>query len=507
MASGKTRVVIAGGGTAGWLTAYSLVKRLGSQLEITLVESDLIGTVGVGEATIPTMKSFHGVVEIDEREFMAATQATFKLGIWFDNWANIGDSYIHSFGVIGQGSWMTEFHEYWLELHSQGLGGSLEDYCLEWKAAKQGRFATQVGKTHLNYAYHLNATAYAQYLRGKSEALGVRRVEGRIATVKLSPQNGNIESLELAGGTSVAGDFFIDCTGFRGLLIGEVLGVGYDDWSHWLAADSAWAVQTENTQPPPPYTRAIAHPIGWQWRIPLQHRTGNGIVYSSRFCSDDEARSLLMKNLTGTPITEPRQLKFRTGRRLQPWHRNCVALGLAAGFLEPLESTSIHLICIALIRLMRLFPFTGEFEHLAERFNTESKFEWEEVRDFIILHYKQICRDDSPMWNHYRTMEVPRNVTHRIEIFRRNGYAWPDKVNLFRIDSWLQVMMGQGVFPERHHGAARIPGTASLQQTLEQMRAMVDKNLAQMPDHQAFIDRYCPIPRSPEAAAAGGRSR
>ena len=235
--------------------------------------------------------------------------------------------------------------------------------------------------------------------------------------------------------------------------------------------------------------------------------TGNGIVYSSRFCSDDEARSLLMKNLTGPPITEPRQLKFRTGRRLQPWHRNCVALGLAAGFLEPLESTSIHLICIALIRLMRLFPFTGEFEQLAERFNTESKFEWEEVRDFIILHYKQIRRDDSPMWNHYRTMEVPRNVTHRIEIFRRNGYVWPDKVNLFRIDSWLQVMMGQGVFPERHHGAARIPGTASLQQTLEQMRAMVDRNLAQMPDHQAFIDRYCPIPRSPGAAAAGGRSR
>jgi tryptophan halogenase len=427
--SGKTRVVIAGGGTAGWLAAYSLAKRLGTQLDITLVESDLIGTVGVGEATIPTMKSFHGVMDIDEREFMTATQATFKLGIWFDDWANIGDKYIHSFGVIGQGSWMAEFHEYWLELHAQGLGGNLEDYCLEWKAAKQGKFAIQAGKKNVNYAYHLNATAYAQFLRGKSEALGVKRVEGKIAQVRMSAQSGNIESLELESGASIAGDFFIDCTGFRALLIGEKLGVGYEDWSHWLAADS------------------------------------DGLVYSSRFCSDDEARSLLVKNLTGPAITEPRMLKFRTGRRHQPWHKNCVALGL------------------------------GEHDQLAERFNTESKFEWEEVRDFIILHYKQIRRDDSPMWNYYRNMEVPHNLSHRLAIFRKNGYVWPDKVNLFRIDSWLQVMLGQGVFPESHHGAARIPGTASLQQTLGEIRTMVDNSLAQMPDHQAFIDRYCRIPQ------------
>jgi tryptophan halogenase len=492
----RTRVVIAGGGTAGWLAAFSLAKRLGSQLDITLVESDLIGTVGVGEATIPTMRSFHSLMEIDEREFMVATQATFKLGIWFDHWANIGDSYIHSFGVIGQGSWMAEFHEYWLELHSKGLGGDLEDYCLEWKAAKQGKFAIVAGKTPLNYAYHLNATAYAQFLRAKSEAMGAKRVEGKIAQVRVSPQTGNIESLELEGGRSVQGDFFIDCTGFRGLLIGEVLGVPYEEWGHWLAADRAWAVQTESTQAPPPYTRAIAHPVGWQWRIPLQHRTGNGIVYSSRFCSDDEARELLLRNLTGPTITEPRQLKFRTGRRQNAWHKNCVAMGLAAGFLEPLESTSIHLITTALVRLMRLFPFGGEIEQLAERFNTESRFEWEEVRDFIILHYKQTRRDDSAFWQHYRDMEVPHNLTHRIEIFRKNGYVWPDKVNLFRIDSWLQVLLGQGVFPQGHHCAARIPGTASLQDTLGQIRAKVAMNLSLLPDHQAFIDRYCPIPRA-----------
>jgi tryptophan 7-halogenase len=489
---GKTRVVIAGGGTAGWLTAFSLVKRLGALLDITLVESDLIGTVGVGEATIPTIKSFHNLMEIDEREFMAATQATFKLGIYFDHWANIGDSYIHSFGVIGQGSWMAEFHEYWLELRAQGLGGSLEDYCLEWKAAKQGKFAIQAGKTNLNYAYHLNATAYAQYLRGKSEGLGAKRVEGKITKVRLSEQTGNIESLDLEGGVSITGDFFIDCTGFRGLLLGEALGVGYEDWGHWLGADSAWAVQSESAQVPPPYTRATAHAVGWQWRIPLQHRTGNGIVYNSHFCSDDEARAVLMKNLQGPAITEPRQLKFRTGRRQKLWHKNCVAIGLAAGFLEPLESTSIHLITTAAIRLMRLFPFSGECEQQAERFNAESNFEWEEVRDFIILHYKQTRRDDSPFWKHYREMEVPHNLTHRIEIFRKNGYVWPDKVNLFRIDSWIQVMMGQGVFPERHHGATRIPGTASLDQTLGEIRAQVTRNLALLPEHQSFLEQYCP---------------
>ena len=496
MNSGKTRVVIAGGGTAGWLAAYSLAKRLGTQLEITLVESDLIGTVGVGEATIPTMKSFHSLMEIDEREFMMATQATFKLGIWFDNWANIGDSYIHSFGVIGQGSWMAEFHEYWLELHAQGLGGSLEDYCLEWKAAKQGKFATQAGKTNLNYAYHLNATAYAQFLRGKSEALGVRRVEGKIATVRLSPQTGNIESLELEGGASVSGDFFIDCTGFRGLLIGEVLGVGYEDWSHWLAADSAWAVQTESTQAPPPYTRAIAHRIGWQWRIPLQHRTGNGIVYSSRFCSDDEARSLLLKNLTGPAITEPRQLKFRTGRRQQPWHRNCVALGLAAGFLEPLESTSIHLITIGTGSPDAAVPLQRRVRTALPSASTpRASSSGKKCAISSSCTTSRRAGMTARCWNHYRSMEVPRNVTHRIEIFRKNGYVWPDKVNLFRIDSWIQVMMGQGVFPESHHRATRIPGTASLQQTLDQIRANVDKNLAQMPDHQSFIERYCPMPR------------
>jgi len=487
----KARVVIAGGGTAGWLTAYSLVKRLGNLLEITLVESDQIGTVGVGEATIPTMRAFHQLVEIDEREFMRATQATFKLGIAFENWGAPGESYSHSFGVIGQSTWMAEFHQYWMEARANGFGGSLEDYCLELKAAKAGKFAVKAGNTPLNYAFHLDATAYAGFLRRKGESLGVQRIEGRIIETAVDPYTGNIQSLELEQGEKITGDFFVDCTGFNSLLLGKVLGVEYEDWSHWLVADRALAVQTESAGPPPPYTCAIAHPCGWQWRIPLQHRTGNGIVYSSRFCSDEDARSILIGNVTGKNITEHRLLKFKAGRRKKAWHKNCVAIGLSSAFLEPLESTSIHLITTALVRLMRLFPFSGESAPLAERFNHETRFELEAVRDFIILHYKQTQRDDSEFWNYCRTMAIPDSLTHRIEIFKENGYVWPDSVNLFRVDSWVQVMMGQGLFPEHRHGAGRILPLEALKSQLEKLRFSVNQNLSRIPAHEEFIKQYC----------------
>ena len=490
----KTRVIIAGGGTAGWLTAFSLAKRLGTLLEITLVESDQIATVGVGEATVPTMRTFHKLMEIDEREFMSATQGAFKLAIKFDNWANIGDEYIHSFGLIGQKSWMAEFLPYWLELKAHGLGGNLEDYCLEWKAAKQSKFALKAGNTEVNYAYHLNATDYARYLKGKSAELGVTRTEGKISKVNLCPETGNIISLALERGEILEADFFVDCTGFRALLIGQTLGVPYDDWSHWIASDRAWAMQCKSAETPP-YTRAIAFPCGWQWRIPLQHRTGIGFVYSSRFCSDDDARKILLDNLPGAPLAEPYLLKFTTGRRKTPWHKNCVAVGLASGFIEPLESTSIHLITTALVRLMRLFPFNANFAHLARRYNEESKFEMEEVRNFIILHYHQTFRDDSEFWNYYRTMEIPDSLEHRLDIFRENGYVWPDDVNLFRVDSWVQVMLGQGIFPKDHHGASRILAAQTLEDQVKSLRHVVDQNLAQMPRHEDFLKTYCPMRR------------
>ena len=488
----KNRVVVAGGGTAGWLTAYSLVKRLGNVLDITLVESDQIGTVGVGEATVPTIRGFHQFFGIDEREFMRATQATFKLGIVFENWGAPGESYAHSFGEIGQSNWMVEFHQYWLEAHANGFGGNLEDYCLELKAAKAGKFAKMAGETPLTYAFHLNATDYAAFLRQKSESLGARRVEGKITEVTIDPETGNIQSLELEQDRKVAGDFFIDCTGFRSLLLGDTLGVQFEDWGHWLAADRALAVQTESTEPPLPYTRAIAHPSGWQWRIPLQSRTGNGFVYSSRFCSDDEARATLLGNITGKTITEPLSLKFKTGRRVNAWHKNCVAIGLSGGFLEPLESTSIHLIDTVLVRLMRLFPFAGAMAPLAEQFNRDTRIEWEAVRDFIILHYKQTQRDDSEFWNFYRSMDIPDSLAHRIEIFKENGYMWSDLANLFRAHSWTQVMFGQGLFPKHCHGASRILPPEALKVELEKLSTLVKQNLAKLPDHEDFIKQYCP---------------
>jgi tryptophan halogenase len=488
------KVVIAGGGTAGWLAACGLSTRLGGLLDITLVESDAIGTIGVGEATIPPMRNFHSIMNIDEQAFMRATQATFKLGIVFENWGNIGDSYIHSFGDIGQRSWMAEFHEFWLEARSQGFGGSLEDYCLELKAAKAGKFATNLDKTRLNYAFHLDATRYAKFLRQLSEAAGVKRVEGKISEVKKHSETGDIQALLLEDGQLIEGDLFIDCTGFRALLIGDALKVGFEDWSHWLASDSAIAVQTHATEPPPPYTRSIAHASGWQWRIPLQSRVGNGIVYSSRFMSDDEAKHTLTSNLTGEMLTEPRLLKFGTGRRLQAWHKNCISLGLSSGFLEPLESTSIHMVMTGIFRLIRLFPFGEDRDSLARRFNDEARVEMESVRDFIILHYKQTNRTDSDFWNACRTMDIPDSLAHRIEIFKNNGYVWSDDTNLFRIASWVQVMMGQGLEPLAYHSAGKLMSTEGLQQSLSEIRNSIDKTVQQLPTHQEFIERYCAMP-------------
>jgi len=490
----KTKVIVAGGGTAGWLTAYSLAKRLGGLLDISLIESDQIGTVGVGEATIPSMKVFHDLVEINEREFMQATQATFKLGISLENWANIGDKYIHSFGVLGQSTWMAEFHEFWLEARDKRFAGPLEDYCLELKAAKQGKFAREVNRNPLLYAYHLDATAYAKYLRKMAEAIGVKRVEGKICGVDMHAESGNLTALRLDDGESLAGEVFIDCTGFRSLLIGEYLQVGFEDWSHWLASDRAIAVQTESAEAPVPYTRAIAHPAGWQWRIPLQSRTGNGIIYCSEFLSDEDAKKTLLDNLPTEPLTDPLTLKFRTGRRHKSWHKNCIAIGLSSGFLEPLESTSIHLITTAIARLMRLFPFSGNTEMLAEQYNHLTDLEVEAVRDFVIMHYKLTQRNDSDFWNAYRSMDIPDALAHRMAIFKENGYASADDAGLFHVTSWVQVMMGQGLEPDQHHRAGQVLPAAGLKQQLDILKKSVDVNLRQLPSHEEFIKQYCPAP-------------
>jgi len=484
------RVVIAGGGTAGWMAAACLSHTLGPLLEITLVESDEIGTVGVGEATIPTLFTFHNLLEIDEREFMAATGATFKLGIRFENWLRQGDAYIHSFGLTGKDHWTAGFQHFWLEGRQRGLAREYGAYCLELRAAEENRFA-HLPRGGMNYAFHLDATRYGQYLRRRAEARGVQRVEGRIGEVQLDPAGGDIAALQMADGRRIEGDLFIDCTGFRALLIGEALGVPYEDWRHWLPCDRALAVPTPSTGPAVPYTRAIAHEAGWRWRIPLQHRVGNGVVYSSRHISDERAREILLGAVDGQPLAEPRPLRFVPGQRHEVWRRNCVAIGLSSGFIEPLESTSIHLIQRGLIRLMQMFPSQGIAPADVAEYNRQAQAEIEHIRDFIILHYHLTERDDSPFWNHCRTMALPEGLQHRIALFRESARVFRVPNELFAENSWIQVMLGQGVLPQGHHPTPRLMNDAELEAFLERIRSEVSRTLARLPEHEGYVRGWC----------------
>lgn len=486
------RVVIAGGGTAGWVAAAALVKSLGPLIDITLVESDEIGTVGVGESTIPTSRSFHELLTINEQAFMRATQATFKLGISFENWGSVGDRYIHSFGEIGKRStWMADFHHFWLEAREHGFGGSLADYCFELQASDAGKFAKAEGFA-INYAYHLDATLYACFLRGLAEPAGVRRVEGKIAQVLQHPETGFITTLVLESGVNIEGDLFLDCTGFRGLLTEQTLKTEYEDWSRYLKTNSAFAVQTRSVGPAIPLTRAIAHESGWRWRIPLQHRVGNGIVYCSDYMSDEDARAKLLNEIEGEVLTEPRLIRYRTGARRQVWNKNCVALGLASGFIEPLESTSIHLVKVAVTRLIQEFPFGGCHDAIANRFNAQSRHEIEGIRDFITLHYHLTQRDDSPFWDRCRTMEIPDSLAQRMALFRDSAHAYQEGNDLFRVDSWVQVLLGQGLAPSSHHRLAKMMDPSELQKALAALKANIDAAVARMPPHQEFLAQYCP---------------
>ena len=480
------RVVVAGGGTAGWIAAFALAKQIGPLIDITLVESDEIGTVGVGESTIPTSRTFHQYMGVDEREFVQATRSTFKLGISFENWARDGDRYIHSFGTLGRGTWMADFHHFWLEARRQGWAGEIGEYCFEHEAASAEKFATS-DRSPINYAYHLDATAYGQYLRGLAEQLGVRRLEGKINEVVQDAQSGDIVSLELDNGARVEGDLFIDCTGFRGLLIEQTLKAGFEDWGHWLPTDSALPVQTEPVGPPKPYTRAIAHPAGWRWQIPLQHRVGNGLVFSSAFMSEDEARTLLAQGLEGEPLFEPRLIRFKAGRRRKSWINNCISLGLSSGFVEPLESTSIHLIMIAVTRLLQVFPFGGVTPALRDRFNHQADREIVGIRDFIILHYHATERDDSEFWRHCRDMSIPDSLAERIQLFRDHAHAYQDSHDLFRVDSWVQVMLGQRQQPASYHHVARLMPEAKLREALATLQGNIRQAVEALPDHARFL--------------------
>jgi tryptophan halogenase len=482
-------VVIVGGGTAGWMAAASFAKLLGKSISVTLIESDEISTVGVGEATVPPLILLNRYLEINEQEFLAFVKGSIKLGISFENWKNVNENYFHMFGTPGKDTWAASFQHFWLRGKELGVNHPLGDYSLEHKAAEHNKFA-HMPNASLNYAYHLDAGFYAKFLRNIAEQAGATRIEGKVTNVSLDKDD-YIKSIELASGHIVEGDLFIDCSGFRGLLIEQALHTGYEDWSHWLPCDSAVAVQTESVRDPVPYTRSIAHASGWQWQIPLQHRVGNGLVYCSRYISDDDAKKLLLDNIQGRLISEPKIIKYRTGQRLKHWNKNCVALGLASGFIEPLESTSIHLIQRGITRLIQMFPFAGIRACDVDEYNEQMKVEILNVRDFIILHYHLTDRNDSPFWQYCRNMDIPKSLEHRMRMFRETGKVFVKSYELFSEASWLQVMVGQGLIPENYHPVANEIPADDLVKFLAEIRTQVNQNLPKMPTHKDYLDFYC----------------
>lgn len=485
------KIVIAGGGTAGWMAATALSAQFGQILDIRLVESDEINTVGVGEATVPPMQNFHRVLGINEQEFLRATQGTFKLGISFENWARLGDRYIHSFGVNGKSHWVAEFHHFWLKAKQQGSPYEFGEFCPELQAALAGKFAITENPV-INYAYHFNASLYAKFLRKFSEEHGVQRKEGKITQVNTNPENGYIKSLTLASGEEIEGDLFIDCTGFRGLLIEQTLHTGYEDWSHWLLNDSAIAAQTTTPGAVVPYTRAVAHESGWQWHIPLQNRIGTGLVYSSKYISDEDARKTFIDNLPGELLVTPHVLKFKAGRRLKTWNKNCIAMGLSSGFIEPLESTSIHLIMSYALRLLKLFPINGFNEANINEYNMQCKQEIESIRDFVVMHYKATERDDTPYWRYCRDMVVPETLEHRMKLFAEHAMVYQGAGELFRVDSWSQVLIGQRIVPSVYHPVVDAAiSDEELHKSMKGFAEAVRKLVDQMPTHGDFVSRYC----------------
>lgn len=487
------QVVIAGGGSAGWMAAAMLAKVLGHSVNITLVESDEIGMVGVGEATIPPILFFNKALGIEEAEFIRATQGTFKLGIQFENWARQGDSYMHAFGEIGSPIGLSSFHHYWLRAKAAGHPSDFWDFSPTFQAAKAGKFSAVVNLagtpfSQFSYAYHFDASLYAKLLRQKAEQNGVQRLEGKILQVEQAV-NGEIAALVLENGERIRGDLFIDCTGFRALLIEQTLKTGYDNWSHWLPCDRAMAVPSANLTAPVPYTRAIAHQAGWQWRIPLQHRTGNGLVYCSAFLEDEQAKSQLLANLEGEALAEPRPIRFTTGRRKQQWSHNCISLGLASGFLEPLESTSLHLIQSGVVRLAKLFPAGSDMALLRAEYNRQSQLEFEQIRDFIILHYHQTERSDSEFWNYCRTMAVPDSLSRKIELFRHSAVLQREQDDLFTELAWQQVLLGQRVLPTQYQPLANRLSEPQLHELLENLAAIVQDIVKPLPTHADFLQR------------------
>jgi tryptophan 7-halogenase len=488
-------IVIVGGGTAGWMAAAALARLQDNGItKIMLIESDEIGTVGVGEATIPPIKSFNAMVGLNENDFLKATQGTFKLGIEFHGWWDESEKYLHPFGAYGSDINGVSFHQIWLMLRARGMTNPIGDFNLCEVMSRSSRFDRPVPdprdvRSIIDYAYHFDAGLYALHLRQHAEARGVTRHEGNIVAVEQREQDGFITAVMMETGTRFDADLFIDCSGFAGLLIEQTLHTGYEDWSHWLPCDSAIAVPSERTEPLLPFTKSIARDSGWQWRIPLQHRTGNGHVYCSKFTSDDEAIDILLNNLDGQPLAEPRQLRFTTGRRKQAWNKNVVTLGLASGFLEPLESTSIHLVQEGISKLLALFPDRNFAAHERDEYNRIIETQWRGIRDFIILHYAANNRK-SEFWKRCASMSLPDSLTRKLDLFLGSGRLFRYQDELFAETNWTAVLIGQGQFPERLDPLAEALPIEEVQTMLGRMTQAFHQAASGMPDHGAFIKKY-----------------
>lgn len=486
-------VVILGGGTAGWMTAAALARALNGRVGITLVESDEIGTVGVGEATIPGILRFNAMLELDEDDFLRETQGTIKLGIEFVDWTRIGDRYMHGFGRLRQEVQIAPFEQIWSRMRRLGRAEELSRYSITKCAAYDGKFmrprmdVPASPLADIAYAFHFDAGLYAAYLRRYSEKRGVRRVEGKVVEVTRQGHEGDLAGLRLQDGRLIEGEFFVDCSGFRGRLIEQELLAGYDDWSHWLPCDRAVAVPSASSGRLLPYTRATARSAGWQWRIPLQHRIGNGYVHCSRHVSEDEAVATLMANLDGEALAEPRTLRFTTGVRRKAWHRNCVAIGLAGGFLEPLESTSIYLIQSGISKLLTFFPTAVPSQVDIDEYNRLVRREYEHVRDFVILHYHAQQRNDAPLWRECREMSLPPSLAAKIALFRGHGRLLAEPDELFAYGSWFQVMHGQGLAPVGYDPVVDVVDVDDLDVYFQRVRSAVQQCLQVMPTHEAFI--------------------
>ena len=500
------RVLIVGGGTAGWMTAAGLARKLGDRVQsIRLVESAEIGTVGVGEATLTHLRYFNQALGIDERTFMRETQATFKLGIEFINWGQIGDRYIHPFGDYGRPMRAVDFHHYWLRARAAGDQTPIDAYSFPIAAAQQNRFILPSPDPRsvlstFSYAFQLDAGLYAAYLRRYSEARGVERIEGKIVDAALDPETGYVTGVALEDGRRLEADLFIDCSGFRGLLIEQALKTGYDDWSRWLPCNRAFAVPCESNDDFTPYTRATAEKAGWRWRIPLQHRLGNGHVYSNDFISDDDALGALMANLDGAAQKEPKQLFFLTGKRKRIWNRNVVSIGLSSGFLEPLESTSIYLIQIGITNLLELFPDRSFNDHDRDEYNAMMDLEYDRIRDFLVLHYIATEREDSEFWRYFRNLTLPDSLQYKLDLFRERGVVVKYGTGLFLEPSWLAVYLGQRITPKRYDPLADQMEDGEVVQNLAELRDLMTRAAAKSPDHRAFIDDYCRIDEGARSA-------